>query len=50
MTVDDLFTPCSSNDSGAIEMYWPDVPLDKMLEPAVEMVCAYIVHSGYLKY
>jgi vacuolar protein-sorting-associated protein 4 len=32
-----LLTPCSSGDKGAIEMFWIDVPGDKMLEPVVSM-------------
>ncbi|EDO35907.1 predicted protein [Nematostella vectensis] len=34
---DDLLTPCSPGDSGAIEMNWMDVPSDKLLEPGVSM-------------
>lgn len=33
---DDLLTPCSPGDPGAMEMTWMDVPSDKLLEP---MVC-----------
>ncbi|NIG60698.1 vacuolar protein sorting-associated protein 4B [Pontoporia blainvillei] len=36
--VDDLLTPCSPGDPGAIEMTWMDVPGDKLLEPVVCMV------------
>lgn len=36
--VDDLLTPCSPGDPGAIEMTWVDVPGDKLLEPIVSMV------------
>lgn len=32
---DDLFTPCSPGDPGAIEMSWEQVPENKLLEPAV---------------
>ncbi|KAF6089762.1 vacuolar protein sorting 4-like protein B [Phyllostomus discolor] len=35
--VDDLLTPCSPGDPGAIEMTWVDVPGDKLLEPIVSM-------------
>lgn len=35
--VDDLLTPCSPGDPGAIEMTWVDVPGDKLLEPVVCM-------------
>lgn len=37
--VDDLLTPCSPGDPGAIEMSWVDVQGDKLLEPPVSMVC-----------
>lgn len=37
--VDDLLTPCSPGDVGAIEMSWVEVPGDKLLEPPVSMVC-----------
>lgn len=36
--IDDLLTPCSPGDSGAMEMTWMDVPSDKLLEPVVCMV------------
>lgn len=36
--VDDLLTPCSPGDPGAIEMTWMEVPGDKLLEPIVCMV------------
>jgi vacuolar protein-sorting-associated protein 4 len=32
-----LLTPCSAGDKGAIEMFWIDVPSDKLLEPVVSM-------------
>ncbi|GAB1285323.1 Vacuolar protein sorting-associated protein 4B [Apodemus speciosus] len=35
--VNDLLTPCSPGDPGAIEMTWMDVPGDKLLEPVVSM-------------
>ncbi|XP_027724820.1 vacuolar protein sorting-associated protein 4B isoform X2 [Vombatus ursinus] len=35
--VEDLLTPCSPGDPGAIEMTWMDVSGDKLLEPAVSM-------------
>uniref|UniRef100_A0A8C9Z4N2 vesicle-fusing ATPase n=1 Tax=Sander lucioperca TaxID=283035 RepID=A0A8C9Z4N2_SANLU len=37
LMVDDLLTPCSPGDPGAIEMTWMDVPTDKLLEPIVCM-------------
>ncbi|CAH2323967.1 vacuolar sorting-associated 4A [Pelobates cultripes] len=37
VTVDDLLTPCSPGDPGAIEMTWMEVPSDKLLEPVVCM-------------
>lgn len=36
--VDDLLTPCSPGDPGAIEMTWMEVPSDKLMEPVVCMV------------
>lgn len=33
--VDDLLTPCSPGDPGAMEMNWVDVPGDKLLEPTI---------------
>jgi vacuolar protein-sorting-associated protein 4 len=35
--VDDLLTPCSPGDKGAIEMSWIDIPRDKLLELVVSM-------------
>lgn len=35
---DDLLTPCSPGEAGAIEMTWMDVPGDKLFEPPVTMV------------
>uniref|UniRef100_A0A5F9CP79 vesicle-fusing ATPase n=1 Tax=Oryctolagus cuniculus TaxID=9986 RepID=A0A5F9CP79_RABIT len=35
--IDDLLTPCSPGDPGAMEMTWMDVPGDKLLEPVVCM-------------
>lgn len=35
--VDDMLTPCSPGDLGAIEMSWMDVPGDKLLEPVITM-------------
>lgn len=32
---DDLLTPCSPGEPGAIEMSWESVPTDKLLEPIV---------------
>ena len=37
--IDDLLTPCSPGDPGAIEMTWMDVEGDKLAEPPVTMVC-----------
>ncbi|XP_064641745.1 vacuolar protein sorting-associated protein 4B-like [Lineus longissimus] len=34
---DDMLTPCSPGDYGAIEMNWTSVPSDKLLEPVVTM-------------
>lgn len=36
--VDDLLTPCSPGDPGAIEMNWMEVDGDKLYEPPVTMV------------
>lgn len=36
--VDDLLTPCSPGDPGAIEMTWMEVDGDKLYEPPVTMV------------
>jgi vacuolar protein-sorting-associated protein 4 len=36
--VDDLLTPCSPGDPGAIEMSWMEVDGDKLYEPPVTMV------------
>lgn len=36
--VDDLVTPCSPGDPGAIEMTWMDVEGEKLYEPPVTMV------------
>ena len=35
---DDMLTPCSPGDKGAVAMSWLDVPSDKLLEPIVSMV------------
>lgn len=35
--VDDLLTPCSPGDAGAVEMNWTQVDGDKLLEPTVSM-------------
>ncbi len=35
--VNDLLTPCSPGDKGAIEVSWIDVPRDKLLEPVASM-------------
>lgn len=36
--VDDLLTPCSPGDPGAIEMSWTQVESDKLYDPPVTMV------------
>lgn len=36
--VDDLFTPCSPGDYGAIEMTWESIPGNKLFEPVISMV------------
>lgn len=36
--VDDLLTPCSPGEPGAIEMTWMDVDGEKLYEPPVTMV------------
>lgn len=41
--VDDLLTPCSPGQPGAIEMSWVDVPGDKLLEPIVTMVALFLL-------
>ena len=43
VVADDLLTPCSPGDLGAIEMSWMDVPGDKLLEPVITMVCMMVV-------
>ncbi|XP_071823491.1 vacuolar protein sorting-associated protein 4A-like isoform X1 [Apostichopus japonicus] len=35
--VDDLLTPCSPGDRGAMEMSWMDVPGEKLKEPVVSL-------------
>ena len=40
--IDDLLTPCSPADPGAMEMTWMDVPGDKLLEPVVCMVSGWL--------
>lgn len=35
--VNDLLTPCSPGEPGAIEMSWVDVPGEKLLEPKMNM-------------
>uniref|UniRef100_A0A8C7XZ05 vesicle-fusing ATPase n=1 Tax=Oryzias sinensis TaxID=183150 RepID=A0A8C7XZ05_9TELE len=37
VVVDDLLTPCSPGDPGAMEMAWMEVPGDRLLEPIVCM-------------
>uniref|UniRef100_A0A8C7KH16 Spastin/Vps4 C-terminal domain-containing protein n=1 Tax=Oncorhynchus kisutch TaxID=8019 RepID=A0A8C7KH16_ONCKI len=37
MMVDDLLTPCSPGDLGAIELTWMDGPSDKIPEPIICM-------------
>jgi vacuolar protein-sorting-associated protein 4 len=36
--VDDLLTPCSPGDPGAIEMTWMEISSDKLLEPLISKV------------
>jgi vacuolar protein-sorting-associated protein 4 len=38
LIIDDLLTPCSPGDPGAIEMSWTDVPGDKLFEPHITMM------------
>lgn len=38
LIVDDLLTPCSPGEPGAIEMTWMEVPSDKLFEPPVTLV------------
>lgn len=40
---DDLLTPCSPGEPGAIEMTWMDVASDKLFEPPVTMVKKFLV-------
>lgn len=35
--VDDLLTPCSPGEAGAMEMSWEQVPSDRLYEPVVSM-------------
>lgn len=35
--VDDLLTPCSPGEAGAMEMTWEQVPSDRLFEPVVSM-------------
>ena len=37
-TTEDLMTPCSADEPGAIKMDFTKVPGDKLLVPVVEMV------------
>lgn len=46
--VDDLLTPCSPGEAGAVEMTWMDVPSDKLFEPPVTLVSIYSVLSSGL--
>ena len=46
--VDDLLTPCSPGDIGAVEMSWMNVAGDKLLEPVITMVCTVIVSVAVL--
>jgi vacuolar protein-sorting-associated protein 4 len=39
--VEDLLTPCSPGDPGAIEMTWIDIKGDKLLEPKITKVIIY---------
>lgn len=38
LIVDDLLTPCSPGESGAMEMTWNEVDGEKLYEPPVTMV------------
>jgi vacuolar protein-sorting-associated protein 4 len=38
LTVNDLLTPCSPGDKGAVEMTWVDISSDKLLEPVITIV------------
>ena len=42
LMVDDLLTPCSPGDSGAIEMTWMEISSDKLLEPPISKVRRHI--------
>lgn len=46
--VDDLLTPCSPGDPGAIEMTWMEVDGEKLAEPAVTMVSCLNYYSRLL--
>lgn len=48
--VNDLLTPCSPGDPGAIEMTWMDVPGDKLLEPVVSMVGHFKILYTYMSF
>lgn len=43
--VNDLLTPCSPGDDGAMEMTWVDVQGDKLFEPPVTMVIINIYNA-----
>lgn len=47
--VDDLLTPCSPGDPGAIEMTWIEVKSDKLLEPLISKVSilVYCLNGGH---
>ena len=44
--VDDLLTPCSPGERGAVEMDWTKVPGDKLLEPTITMVTGLTFYSS----
>jgi len=47
VVVDDLLTPCSPGDPGAVEMSWMNVPGDKLLEPVITMVSGLFSVAGF---
>jgi hypothetical protein len=47
--VDDLLTPCSPGERGAIEMTWMEVDGEKLYEPPVTMVNNYSIYSNCQK-
>ena len=41
--VNDLLTPCSPGDPGAIEMTWMEIDGDKLLEPLITKVISFFI-------